>query len=263
MPKPQRWCVFCEGPHLDREHFWPDWASEMLQKGKENREVVSKFIEINKLAEPPVEMVRQGAMTTKRIKAVCKKCNSGWMSILEKKAKPTLTKLLAAESFLLTSSQISVLSEWITLKVIVGESRHREDAAILPMERKEFYETRTIPKGLQIWISRCEAPEWQTRYYRNAVTLADTPVHVQNTLAKNTQSTTFGFGNLFVHTMYTNLPNLGLRFQFLPLGIVYRIWPDFENDIEWPPMPLPSLAAWDIAQTLNKMILDARFIYVP
>jgi len=228
-----------------------------------NREVITKFAEKDKIVGIPSEKLRQGSMTTKTIKAVCKTCNSGWMSMLETAAKPILMKLLAAQPFVLTPESQKILCQWITLKVIVGENTDAHDAAVLPPERKEFYESRKIPEGFHIWIANCTAMEWQTRYYRNAVTLSNAPIYIKNALAKNTQSTTFGFGNLFVHVMYTNVEGVRLRYQFLPAGVVHRIWPKIDEDINWPPPALPSLAAWDISQTLNKMIMHPRFIYVP
>ncbi|PSR20353.1 MAG: hypothetical protein C7B45_15330 [Sulfobacillus acidophilus] len=76
-----RRCVFCgaSGP-MTREHVWPDWLS---RTGFPNEPTVIESGPLNRL---PSEFGPMRPLST-TVKAVCDKCNNGWMSRLEKELR--------------------------------------------------------------------------------------------------------------------------------------------------------------------------------
>ena len=50
-----------------------------------------------------------------------RKCNNGWMSDLQKLAKPILLPLIQGESFLLTPKQQKIVAAWCTMSVMTSD----------------------------------------------------------------------------------------------------------------------------------------------
>jgi len=63
--------------------------------------------------------------TTKR---VCHSCNTGWMSNLEGRAKPTLKPLIKGQGTILDTNQLFVISSWAAKTSIAFESTQSENS---------------------------------------------------------------------------------------------------------------------------------------
>src|SRR6478736_5958394 len=86
MVKGQRYCIFCGGVANSHEHLLPEWLRSILPSD-----------------EPGIHYREVGGITTswekkaftETTRIVCHECNTGWMSRLEKSAKPVLTPAVA------------------------------------------------------------------------------------------------------------------------------------------------------------------------
>ena len=204
--KPAGRCIFCEEGGLSKEHFWPEWASALLPHYPNNRHVEQLFTTENaKLVAPPELRSRQGHSWTKTIRAVCKRCNNGWMSELETAVKPILIPLIATQPHELTVEAMGVLGQWIALKIMVGERNHPEVAVTPQEDRSKFRATREIPANFRIWIARCGTAGWETGYLRHAATIGTSPIVTPQHRFKNIQSVAFGIGDLFVFVVHTTV----------------------------------------------------------
>jgi len=94
------------------------------------------------------------------VKAVCERCNNGWMSDIEQKAKPCATPLiLGEEGALLDPDAQWALARWAYLKVLVLE---RVDARqrLLPLNRYRLVydslDDPALPTSATIFIAAHE-----------------------------------------------------------------------------------------------------------
>jgi hypothetical protein len=143
-------CIFCGGGNLSKEHFWPEWASALLPNYPDNQHVeqLFTFTEVTKLTRAPEVRSKQGHAWTKKIRAVCVSCNTGWMSTLETAVKPILTPLIATQPHTLSLNSMDILAKWISLKIMVGEHNHPKDAVTPLEDRLKFKSSLEIPPNL-------------------------------------------------------------------------------------------------------------------
>src|SRR3954447_892288 len=126
--KPAGKCIFCEGGAepgnpMTKEHIWSNWMAPYLPGTQADtyyefmENLTNKVVPVGKR----FERYRQGGSKTKRVKAVCKRCNSGWMSVLETKVRPTILPLMKAEPSILDLEARRTLVEWVVLKTFIAE----------------------------------------------------------------------------------------------------------------------------------------------
>src|SRR4051812_45409085 len=101
-------CIFCDGVGMTKEHIWSDWLNTIFSHldshtqirfrserhtgdGKAKVAVVVPFIDTH-----------QGAMTQRKVRNVCGKCNGGWMSGAVNRAKPWAELLICDKPARLT-----------------------------------------------------------------------------------------------------------------------------------------------------------------
>ncbi len=258
-------CIFCGGGNLSKEHFWPEWASALLPNYPINQHVeqLFTFTEVTKLTGPPEVRSKPGYVWTKKIRAVCVPCNTGWMSTLETAVQPILTPLIATQPHTLTVSSMHVLAKWIALKIMVGEHNHPKDAVTPLEDREKFRSTLEIPPNFKIWIAKCGVGGWQTAYVRHTSTVSSTPVFLPNHRFKNTQSITFGIGDLLVHVLHTTVTDWGPNLSFEPSGVVIPLFPIVDS-INWPPIrSLSATEAHSIAWTLKRWLIGHKARWRP
>jgi hypothetical protein len=262
--KPPEKCIFCGGGNLSKEHFWPEWASVLLPRYPDNRRIEQVFTTENaRLVKPPEVRARQGHSWTKTIRAVCRRCNNGWMSVLEKAAKPILTPLITSRSHALTEDSMRVLAQWIALKVMVGERNHPKDAVTPLGDRTRFRATLALPSHLRIWVAQCGTQGWDTGYLRHAATMATSPVVMPHHRFKNIHSVAFGIGDLFVFVIHTTVAGVEDALTFnQPEGVI-PVFP-VVGPANWPPPKrLCGSEASAVADTLNRLFRCPRVRWVP
>jgi len=241
--KPPGKCIFCGRDNLSKEHFWPQWAAPLLKTPAdeaEYREVTASFPGkairgIGKLTSRP------GHVTTKKMRVVCRKCNSEWMGAIEAAAQPIATPLILGNPATLDRNAQAVLARWITLKVMVGEQNVPGDAVIPQGDRDAFRIAGVIPPYIKIWIATSVVPDWRASYFTEAATLALAEAPMPDSRGKNVQTTAFGMGALFVYTMVSPATGIDISDLAVISGIP-RLWPISESIIVW---PLPNILRGD------------------
>ena len=248
-------CIFCGNGKLTAEHFWPEWASSLLPNGRELSyyDFASKFDRTTGRVDVTKNYKRQGSVTTKRLRVVCAPCNNGWMSQLESGAKPILSPMAKGAKLAITPEMQEKLATWIALKVMVAEHNIIKEVVSDETVRHKFRNDRVVPEGFQIWILRCGAPRWRSRYHRYAAHLSVSSSPAESTDRKNTQGVTFGFGEALIAVLHTRVPGLTLDLRIAePFGL--KLWPLPGGHLEWPPTGLPAIAADDIAKAVERFV---------
>src|ERR1700691_1436157 len=93
-------CIFCGKPADSKEDLFPRW----ILKRVKTREPLSRQMG----NAPPVLTEDQEV----RLPCVCKKCNNGWMSGLEKTAQKFLGAMIEDLAITLDRQQQQTLVEW-------------------------------------------------------------------------------------------------------------------------------------------------------
>src|SRR5262245_26970593 len=58
-----------------------------------------------------------GDPQSRRVKNVCRRCNNGWMSVLQEHTKPIIIPLLKGDTTLLNSDRQNTLATWAAMTV--------------------------------------------------------------------------------------------------------------------------------------------------
>jgi hypothetical protein len=183
---------------------------------------------------------KQGSVNTLQIRVVCKKyCNNGWMSALEEDVKPILIPLMLGQPTALGQAEQRILATWITKTTMVFEcARDRKEMSSSPEQRQYLMNHKEPPIGWIIWIGHYRGDGWKTAAIRKSATLEIIRGEVAVVTPKgadirNTQSVTFGIGELIVNVIATSIPTLSFSIppQFEPY--TPQIWP-FKQPLAWP-----------------------------
>jgi hypothetical protein len=249
-------CIFCGSGKLSREHFWPEWAAPILPNGRNLNyyDFAERYDRFTGKRSITKHYRRQGPVITKRLRVVCGDCNSDWMNRQETAVRPILTPMATGGRLNLTAEAQLILARWITMKAVTAEHNIIVEVVTEQPERTALMEHGSIPDGMQIWIFRCGLGLWRSRYYREAVHLS-LSARSKDTDRKNSQTVTFGFGDVLVTMFYTRVPGINIEIDFDP-RYALKIWPPGGESLAWPPPPIGARAAEAITGTMER-ILDS------
>lgn len=118
--QPKGTCVFCgRSPpeiQMSKEHIWSDWLQDVLPRYGTRTEAFTTDL----LKKPHTIQVKQGDVSTKKVRVVCTECNGGWMSGIVNKAKPIAAKLISGEELQLDAGAQQALANWLGLAALMA-----------------------------------------------------------------------------------------------------------------------------------------------
>ena len=255
--KVQRTCIFCGNKGgISKEHFWPDWLSQYYTNSP-NDGNISELHAAEGMQPRQLQFrkQRQGSVLTKKIRAVCKSCNNGWMSVLEEKIKPVLVAGIHGHSLILSKAQLADLAHWACVKSILGEHAEGEMALTPSEDRYLVFKQSKIPDYFRIFIGRHSALT-QLAFLRQSTTVSrkmDGPnPPLSPDISRNIQSITFLVGPIFFHVLAARVNNFDLE-EVIKYSHVERLWPQ-----PVAPLNISTLAVLHSKQ-LGVNILDQLF----
>lgn len=233
MKKP---CIFCkESNKKSKEHLWPQWMHDYLKLDKSNKNIREENTFLWKDQVDKKKLERQGHLVTTKLRVVCKKCNNGWMSILEDKAKPVFLRIFKNEGVVLNREEQNLLSRWIAMKVITGEHAGN-DIHVTPEEDRNLLMLKNIiPEYFAIYIG-VHGAESHSAWLRISQTIALSPNGPNPQLGKlkrNTQTVSFICGPLFVFAFSIREKGINPT-EFFNLGHLKQIFPPRDNIVTLP-----------------------------
>jgi hypothetical protein len=170
MARPQRFCIFCRKPGLTYEHVWPDWLKKYVPKNMTAHNSLSVTVHRNHSEQRREK--RSGDPRSRRLRVVCKPCNTGWMGKLRERAKPYLLPLIHGEVTSIDATAQTVVSAWITMFAMIAEYFDPSKVAISQEQRSYFLENRTPPQKWKIWIGDYERGNWTGHLVHFAVPIS-------------------------------------------------------------------------------------------
>jgi hypothetical protein len=235
------------------------WAHELLSPLTGREAKTSGFGRPGEVL-PVLRRPRAGPLRTKTIRAVCRRCNGGWMSALEEEVRPILTPLIRGEAFFLEDVSQRSVAAWVTMKFIVAQQTY--EPITTREERQHFKQTLTPLKSWNIWLFPTASAEW---YYRQPASTGLAGQIIPAGRPKpNSQSITLGIGKLLIFAVSFGIDKPVEDFRITRFGrniwpghLGRRIWPTIP-DFQWPPgPPIDAAQAHQIASMFGSTIAKA------
>lgn len=241
--KPQGRCIFCGGFGLTKEHIFADWLKDYIPREMlshtTRRADVDPFLKENIALEK-----RTGDIHSRRIRCVCKTCNTGWMSRLQTAAKPFLVPMLTGQEITLHRRGQTTLAAWVSVMVMVAEYVNPDKVAAPESDRVFVMRRQKPPNHWRIWIST-HANKTMPLYTHNVLDFAEKGTKVvPGTPAggQNTHTTTICLGqHLLIHVMASVPAKSIIRRWKLPAALrdgFREVWPVSSALVTWPPSRL-------------------------
>lgn len=230
-------CIFCDGSgKKSKEHIWPKWMHDYLPLHGARENIVEAHTFKWKTHIDSKRRKRQGHLSTKKIRVVCRCCNSGWMGQLETEVRPVLLPILKSEIHEISLENQAKLSRWIALKAIVGEFQERETHVTPLACRRRLMVEGVIPDYYCIYIgAHNEAHD--AAWLRISQTFAlskSGPSPSLGNRKRNCQSIAMTFGPLFVYLLAVRQDGINSA-DFIRFTNIQRLFPEQGNTISWPP----------------------------
>lgn len=231
--------------------IWAEWIQTYVSRAFSKRMHTASFS-----GTLHAERIWNGDMLTDTIPCVCERCNSGWMSRLQTRAKPHIVPFLQATWPTLDRWASRSLAAWITMFTMVYEFRAPRTAAIPSKQRDTFRRTRDPIDGWEIRIAKINPNRWRGRITHVAGTLYDLK-HSPLNARPDHQITTGVIGNLLFHSYYF-APELDMSMPEIQeygsaLGLT-RIWPTAETPPHCPVRVLFDADAENVAYSLINVL---------
>jgi hypothetical protein len=215
-----RTCIFCGGEPVTREHLWPDWVRRKVQIDapfrydmveEEDGEDIGGF----HFEQPPFDQT---------VRAVCARCNNGWMSAAESAVKPVLDGLLEYRGRRLHRREQRELATWALMKAAVFDALHRDRPAVIEAHRQHLYaEREPPPSGLWVWLATYNAEQVGHYAYQGVKLMPlNATLEPENPTA---YIVTVTIGPVAVQLAGTDLLSLTFDDIVYPQLDVARVWP--------------------------------------
>jgi hypothetical protein len=139
-------CIFCGGSEMTEEHLIAAWAHRAFARArKPQNQIRGIFRGVDQIALSPDEPVATA-------KVVCRPCNNGWVSGVDRDAAVVLKPLIRGgrEVVLDTDAQAAVAA-WIYKTALVFDAADNGSAGPLATLRPQFKATRRAGPGCIIY----------------------------------------------------------------------------------------------------------------
>jgi hypothetical protein len=152
-------CAFCCGGPLTLEHVFPRWLADLLPKNKRVAGV---------LADPmkdKVVRVSAGIAYDAQARAVCGKCNNGWMSDLEAEAMPLIRPMTRGViSIPLQAESQGLLARWAYKTALMVQ--YLQPEVLVPEAiYTRFYRDRKPSDNARVWVARYDGKVHPSGYH--------------------------------------------------------------------------------------------------
>ena len=224
-------CIFCGSRANSDEHVWPKWLLRNIpQWPKDKRE----FKGLRTYKDGRVDGWHK---TTPDLvtKNVCKGCNGGWMSNLEKTAQHILCPMINGEEATLTKKQQHTMALWTIKTGMVLDSMPAAKENIFYEEQDRFHFCKTLlpPGYLTFWLGHYSGTHWSVFTNQRILSTEGCVPQYRSYIL------TMAFGRLVIQLANTKLTPITDNFAVeLPIkkgewGII-EFGPPFHS-LQWPP----------------------------
>lgn len=157
-------CVFCGGKSGSKEHVFPDWLNNVFPRSAIGKVTVT--LDNRSLSGDSQHREFKSSKAANLItKEVCHDCNTGWMSTLERKAKPLMVPMLTGVPTGLSESSLLILSAWATKTAITLELSSRTERDFTNAHCSFLRQNEYPPEGVSVYAAIYSGDEEPFTYF--------------------------------------------------------------------------------------------------
>jgi hypothetical protein len=255
-------CIFCGRSGLSKEHVFPDWMREIFPRSSTDTHTHGSmdYGHLPIVGQNPLvsQRTRQGQAGTRKVRVVCRTCNGGWLSRMEKSTQPVLKDLLQGHSFSFTDEQREALARWITRTVMTAEFLDQHGATITQAERSAFFTSPNALPHWNIWIAPYLGLNWQAGgIFHHAVGFYPPPHPIRPGI-RNMQYTVLAIGHFVAVAVSCAIPGIIFGLENEGRSDLIPISPTHRPNLAWP------TAGWLTDRSLDAVLGNfARWMGVP
>jgi hypothetical protein len=244
-------CAFCIGKANSKEHMWPEWAKEHLPNDGEWYRPLFYQTKGKITTKGKPSKIRQNGLRNLTVRTVCRSCNNSWMSKVEERSKPIISKLMLGENHSISHADRRQLREWLFLKACVFDQSRGFNWVISKTDRVSFMNTLRIPNDFQCWIAHCGISPFDLALNKYAASIPRG--FRQGGLSDyNLMTFTIGIGKLYCFCLVDKVPFMfSRRWNFLapPLYSLEK----HTGEIKWPTKQMPTQMAFSVMNEASVM----------
>ncbi len=229
-------CAWCGSTPLAREHLVPFWLGEVLADAfgvDDGYDFGFEFIDSDGNRTARSHPQRRPEVV---VKAVCERCNNGWMSALEAGVRPFLEPMVRGSEARLTVADQVALARWAA-KVAVLLDHYEGGAVVLGDDDLRQIQLEGIaPRGYHIRLAFRPEPGSQPFDFYVSGHHASPPgtIDPEAPKAPNSFSVTLALGHVVIAVV--GGPGIESDGRWaLGSDFPLMIWPPTLDGISWPP----------------------------
>ncbi len=265
-------CVFCGSDDpLTSEHIWGDWILKggyLARTANKYKSAVTTIAHQNRfLDEHGALRTRSGDVLGANIRIVCAKCNNGWMSRIQERAKPYLVRLFDGSRSIYDSKCKNYVSAWAALASMTSEYLDCDPSliAISQTDRNYVRSTESAPLNWRIWVGFYNR-QLGSQCIKMTLPVLDsndtTNIKAGNVRLPNTQTTTIIIGRLYIHAMSCFFHRQAREWNW-PVDprartLLTPIWPATNNLLQWPTQSLTTRDAQNFSTSFGDFQIHFR-----
>lgn len=223
-----RTCIFCGETPVTREHVVPRWVSGVLNKRFKGSP--PPFIHKRQLGGQPRHWSGNDINVVAR--CVCRRCKTGWMADIERRALPLLSWMISGRPVSLSADNQTRIAAWIALHSLL--TRYINDPVNEPEKRwrRYFYVHKLPPPTCYQWLAAYQGDrEFHYQGYDLAIRRMPGKPRRRSMEHSNGINVTFVIGNLITNLIWVRKGKPG---RLDAPGFV-RVWPVTDDAGAWPP----------------------------
>jgi len=225
---PRRVCGFCGGADVSKEHVFPKWIGRLLDTNDRYRVAFVRPQRAKDWVQLDIGI---------QVHMPCKRCNSGWMSDLERRVQPILTPMMTSGGRMpLDIDDQTLVAGWISKTVMVLEYAGEDEPFYTADERRLMMEAQIPPDRTWIWAGRYLG---RVRGHWSVLGLG---FQVSDGRTIPGKCTTFSLGQVAVQMFsYRSRKGPAVQLNEVPMATgpwdtsLHSLWPVLTNGLEWPP----------------------------
>lgn len=215
------------------------WAGRVLRTlagGKVDVVYSTRQVDIDKATVLQDDHERRQTYSAIKLKGVCRICNNGWMSDIEREAQPILEPMIRGVRTAVPVRDQEPLARWMALKTLEADLIPHGYPTAGPPDFQAFYANPAPPAKFRADLGRLDLQGREDNYFSiEPYTAAQegSGLAVRDPLAVQVS---MSLGPVWLQTVYVNLAGQG--YPDLPARGVEPhwtiVWPQ-DHDVNWPP----------------------------
>lgn len=150
-----RRCIFCGSDELSEEHLIADWVFRAFARSRRPGPLFQGLLadggQLHVTADEPVLVAR----------VVCRTCNNGWMSAIDRVAAAALKPLVQGRtSATLDHAQQAAVAAWVFKSALTFDAARNGDNGRLVTSRPVFMAAKVPPAGCTIYLGPAVPMPW-------------------------------------------------------------------------------------------------------